>query len=293
MISLVLTGLLAAGGLSKDAILSVVKQHQNEIKFCYEQQLLKDPQLAGKVVLDFTVGPDGRVTSANVADESTLRGPAVGTCMTARVRRWKFPRPEGGGEVNVRFPWVFKAADGAPEPAPPEPAPAPEPPEAPAAVSPEPPPDAMDRAPEPDTRLRDELMREADRPRSLVESWEAGGFGMYPIALGLLLGLLCGALALAVALAKQWKAAVVAAGLCLGGAGWSFSCGWLGYVNGMIGSYKAVAHVNPLDRDVILHVAESEASVCWKFGAIALGINGLLGVAALGLSLQRKGAANV
>jgi hypothetical protein len=27
-----------------------------------------------------------------------------------RIRRWKFPEPQGGGVVNVTFPWIFKAA---------------------------------------------------------------------------------------------------------------------------------------------------------------------------------------
>ncbi|MBS1150427.1 MAG: putative abductin-like protein [Myxococcaceae bacterium] len=30
--------------------------------------------------------------------------------MLARIRRWKFPEPQGGGVVSVTFPWIFKPA---------------------------------------------------------------------------------------------------------------------------------------------------------------------------------------
>lgn len=42
--------------------------------------------------------------------EDTLGAPEVTACVLARIGRWVFPEPSGGGEVNVTFPWIFKAA---------------------------------------------------------------------------------------------------------------------------------------------------------------------------------------
>ncbi|MBX7096326.1 MAG: TonB family protein [Myxococcaceae bacterium] len=100
------------GGLSKDQINKVIKRHQNEIKFCYEQELQKTPDLSGKVAVLFTIDPAGGVAEANVS-ESTMGNSTAENCMLARIRRWKFPEPEGGGTVTVTYPWVFKPAGGA------------------------------------------------------------------------------------------------------------------------------------------------------------------------------------
>ncbi len=97
------------GGLSKDVIAKVIKRHQNEIKFCFEQELQKNPDLSGKVAVAFTIDPAGAVADANVA-ESSLSNNNAENCMLARIRRWKFPEPQGGGVVSVTFPWIFKPA---------------------------------------------------------------------------------------------------------------------------------------------------------------------------------------
>ncbi len=97
------------GGLDKDVIMKVIKRHQNEIKFCYEQELQKNQALAGKVAVAWTIDPSGGVSEANVS-ESSMSNANVESCIVQRIRRWKFPEPAGGGVVNVTFPWVFAGA---------------------------------------------------------------------------------------------------------------------------------------------------------------------------------------
>jgi TonB family protein len=94
------------GGLDKDVIAKVIRRHQNEIKYCYESELNKNPSLAGKVAVAFTIDPAGGVADASVS-ETTLGSAAAENCMIARIRRWKFPEPKGGGVVNVTYPWLF------------------------------------------------------------------------------------------------------------------------------------------------------------------------------------------
>lgn len=98
----------ADGGLSRDEILKVIKAHQAEVKFCYEQQLQENPSLAGKVTVRWSVNARGQVEDA-FASENTLG--AASSCILERVRRWRFPRPRGGGRVEVNFPWTFVPAD--------------------------------------------------------------------------------------------------------------------------------------------------------------------------------------
>lgn len=99
------------GGLDKDVIAKVIRRHQGEIKYCYESELNKDPSLAGKVAVAFTIDPTGAVSDANVS-ESTLNSSKAEQCMISRIRRWKFPEPKGGGVVSVTYPWLFSPAGG-------------------------------------------------------------------------------------------------------------------------------------------------------------------------------------
>jgi TonB family protein len=97
------------GGLDKDVIAKIIRQHQNEIKYCYESELNKNPSLAGKVAVAFTIDPTGAVSDASVT-ESTLGNSTAESCMLSRIRRWKFPEPKGGGVVAVTYPWLFSPA---------------------------------------------------------------------------------------------------------------------------------------------------------------------------------------
>lgn len=98
------------GGLSKEVIGNVIRRHWNEIKYCYEKELQKDPNLQGKVAVMFTIDGSGMVSDASVTEDSVGSTGAVSQCMTQRIRRWKFPEPKGGGNVVVTYPWLFRAA---------------------------------------------------------------------------------------------------------------------------------------------------------------------------------------
>jgi TonB family protein len=89
------------------AIRKVVQAHQREIQFCYEQALRKDPGLAGRVAVAWTVGRSGEVSDAKVS-QTSLGNAGVERCIVERVRRWKFPELQGR-VVSVSFPWVFQA----------------------------------------------------------------------------------------------------------------------------------------------------------------------------------------
>jgi len=96
------------GSLDKEIIRKVVRQHRREIKYCYEQQLQKNPQLKGRVKMEFTISPQGSVIAATPV-ESTLGNTSVETCMSNKIRHWSFPAPKGGGIVKVKYPFNFDA----------------------------------------------------------------------------------------------------------------------------------------------------------------------------------------
>lgn len=97
------------GGLSQEVVGRIVRRHWNEIKYCYEKELAKDPNLYGKVAVFFRIGPVGSVIASQVA-ETTLGNSAAESCMVEQVKKWRFPAPEGGGVVEVTYPFIFKSS---------------------------------------------------------------------------------------------------------------------------------------------------------------------------------------
>jgi len=96
------------GSLDRNAIDAAIKRNLNKIRYCYERALQKDPTLAGKVVVQFTIGADGTVTQAGI-QSTTLNHEPVESCMVGRFEQMLFPAPAGGGVVIVRYPFVFSA----------------------------------------------------------------------------------------------------------------------------------------------------------------------------------------
>ena len=100
---------IVVGGLSRDVINRIIQRHYNEVKYCYEKELTKDPALYGKVAVVFVIDGSGKVGDALV-QQSTMGSADVEGCILSHVRRWAFPAPEGGGTVQVTYPYVFKSS---------------------------------------------------------------------------------------------------------------------------------------------------------------------------------------
>lgn len=96
-----------AKGLDRDQIAAVINRNQGQIRFCYEQGLQSDATLSGRVAVDFTIGGNGMVKEASVAN-TTLNAKSVEDCLVMRLKTWKFPLPEGGVDVKVSYPFTLR-----------------------------------------------------------------------------------------------------------------------------------------------------------------------------------------
>jgi hypothetical protein len=94
------------GALDRSLIDEVVKRHMNQIRYCYQRELSKDPSLAGKVVVKFVIAKDGSVSTASTK-QTTMNNAAVESCVNQRFMRMQFPTPKGGGVVIVSYPFLF------------------------------------------------------------------------------------------------------------------------------------------------------------------------------------------
>jgi FHA domain len=99
------------GSLDKEIIRRIIRRHINEVKYCYEQELMKKPDLGGRILVQFTISGGGQVLSS-VLQSSTMSNTRVEMCTVQAVRRWEFPKPLGGGIVIVSYPFVLTPAGG-------------------------------------------------------------------------------------------------------------------------------------------------------------------------------------
>ena len=97
------------GSMDPELIRRVVRSHHDQLKYCYDNALTKNPKLTGKVSVRWIIREDGTVASSNVVS-STSGTPELDHCIAGRVLLWIFPKPKGGGVAVVTYPFVFKQA---------------------------------------------------------------------------------------------------------------------------------------------------------------------------------------
>ena len=96
------------GTLTQAQINDVIMKYWGQIQYCYEREIIRQPSLAGKIYVRFTIGMTGRVTQASI-ERTTMNSPPVETCVTSAFRRIPFPSP-GGSIVEAVYPINFKVA---------------------------------------------------------------------------------------------------------------------------------------------------------------------------------------
>ena len=97
---------VVSGGLTAGEISSVIRKNLNQIRHCYEQFLQRIPGKAGKVAVKFTINKSGRTSSFSIR-KSNISDRSFRNCISIRIKTWKFPRPRGGSNVTVNYPFVF------------------------------------------------------------------------------------------------------------------------------------------------------------------------------------------
>jgi hypothetical protein len=100
----------AEGGLTREQVMRVVRAHTAAIKYCFDKELQRAPQLHGKVELAWVVRANGSVDRARVA-KSALDNAAVEGCMIRTLKSWQFPKADADTIIQS-FPFIFKGTGG-------------------------------------------------------------------------------------------------------------------------------------------------------------------------------------
>jgi pSer/pThr/pTyr-binding forkhead associated (FHA) protein len=96
------------GSLPKDVIRRIIVSRAGAYQNCYERQLQAKKDLNGTIRVLLKISGSGSVLLAKV-DDSDMNNPSVEQCVIKELQKLKFPAPENGGIVVVRYPFKFKA----------------------------------------------------------------------------------------------------------------------------------------------------------------------------------------
>ena len=98
---------MVLGSMDPDVIRRILRENIPQFRYCYQKELDRrgGRKVSGTVGLRFTIGASGHVSKAGV-NSSTLPSNVKG-CVVRVLRGIKFPRPRGGGTVDVNQPFNF------------------------------------------------------------------------------------------------------------------------------------------------------------------------------------------
>ena len=94
-----------SGRLPPEVIRDVVRAHYELFRPCYEQALIADPKLTGRVTARFVIARDGHVSDVTMLTD--MPECTVAECSRRVFSALRFPRPEGG-IVTVQYPIMFE-----------------------------------------------------------------------------------------------------------------------------------------------------------------------------------------
>jgi hypothetical protein len=98
------------GSIDPEILRKILGEYLSQFKFCYQQELQENSdKIKGIIDLNFRIEADGKVTKVNIKSSQTIFSTKGIGCMTNILKMIEFPKPKGGGLVDVRQPLNFSA----------------------------------------------------------------------------------------------------------------------------------------------------------------------------------------
>jgi hypothetical protein len=96
------------GSIDPEILRKILGEYLAQFKFCYQQELQEQSEkIKGIVDLNFRIEGDGKVSKVNIKSAQTKFSERGIGCMSNILRMIDFPKPKGGGLVDVRQPLNF------------------------------------------------------------------------------------------------------------------------------------------------------------------------------------------
>ncbi|HXH30099.1 MAG TPA: FHA domain-containing protein [Bacteriovoracaceae bacterium] len=98
------------GSMDPELLRKILREYIPQFRHCYQQELIgKSDKVKGIIDLQFTISAQGRVSKYNVKVKDAQFSDKGRGCMGQVLSIIDFPKPKGGGHVDVRQPLNFFA----------------------------------------------------------------------------------------------------------------------------------------------------------------------------------------
>ncbi len=104
------TRTVVMGSMDPELLRKILREYIPQFRHCYQQELIgQSDKIKGIIDLNFTIGPQGKVATHQIkAKDARFSQKGIG-CMGQVLSLIDFPRPKGGGMVDVKQPLNFFA----------------------------------------------------------------------------------------------------------------------------------------------------------------------------------------
>ncbi len=104
------TRTVVMGSMDPELLRKILREYIPQFRHCYQQELIgQSDKIKGIIDLNFTIGPQGKVAGHKIkAKDARFSQKGIG-CMGQVLSLIDFPRPKGGGMVDVKQPLNFFA----------------------------------------------------------------------------------------------------------------------------------------------------------------------------------------
>ena len=92
--------------IDREDVRQVIRKNTSSIKTCYSNRLKTNPDIEGKVVVEWDISQDGSVSKAGIKS-STLKDEVVENCIVDKIKSLKYPVPPNGNTANISYPFSF------------------------------------------------------------------------------------------------------------------------------------------------------------------------------------------
>jgi hypothetical protein len=98
------------GSIDPEVLRRILQEYLPQFKFCYQQELQEHSEkIKGIVDLNFRIEGDGKVSTVHIKSIQTKFSEKGIGCMGNILHMINFPKPKGGGLVDVRQPLNFSS----------------------------------------------------------------------------------------------------------------------------------------------------------------------------------------
>jgi outer membrane biosynthesis protein TonB len=89
------------------SVRKTVTENLKDVRACAENQT---PKPQGKMIVSWSIDTGGKVTKVSEVKNETKQ-PALYTCVSEKIKSWKFPEPRKNIIATVQYPFVFNMND--------------------------------------------------------------------------------------------------------------------------------------------------------------------------------------